>query len=132
MATITAPSIADVTRAPLGPPAMRTFARIADAWALAPTEQQRLLGLTSSSTLYRMRTSPPQRLAPDLLERLSYIFGIYKALHILLEDTNADRWLRTPNDNPLFAGTPPIERMLGGHVADLYIVRQYLDWERGR
>jgi len=35
------------------------------------------------------------------------------------------------NDAPLFNGQPPMARLRGGHVADLYVVRQYLDAVRG-
>jgi len=43
----------------------------------------------------------------------------------------ADGWIRKANAAPLFGGHPALERMLGGQVADLYVVRQYLDAQRG-
>ena len=43
----------------------------------------------------------------------------------------ADEWLRKPNSAPLFGGHSALDRMLGGQVADLYVVRQYLDAQRG-
>jgi len=39
--------------------------------------------------------------------------------------------VRKPNNEPLFGGRSALERMLSGQVADLYVVRQYLDAERG-
>lgn len=115
-----------------GGAAFRTFFRIADLWRLSPDEQMTLLGLTSRSTYYKWRTEPPKRLAPDLLERLSYIFGIYKDLQVLLPDpAAADAWIRKPNSAPLFNGRSALDRLLSGHVSDLYVVRQYLDAERG-
>ena len=116
---------------PLGGAAFRTFGRIAEAWGLSADEQRTLLGIPSTSTFYKWKKEPPARLAPDLLERFSYLFGIYKALQILLKEPLADQWLRRPNANPLFGGRAPLDRMLTGHVADLYVVRQYLDAERG-
>ena len=72
------------------------------------------------------------RKTPDLLERLSYVFGIYKDLQVLLPDpAAADAWIRKPNSAPLFNGRSALDRLLSGHVADLYVVRQYLDAERG-
>ena len=57
---------------------------------------------------------------------------IYKALRILLpDDKAADGWVRLPNAAPLFGGRSALERMLGGQVGDLYVVRQYLDAQRG-
>lgn len=115
-----------------GGPAFRTFFRIAEGWGLTVEEQMTLLGLTSRSTLYKWRHDPPARLTPDLLERLSYLFGIYKDLQVLLpEPEAADGWVRRPNDAPLFGGRSALDRMLSGRVADLYVVRQYLDAERG-
>jgi hypothetical protein len=129
--SLTPSRIASAAAEPLGGPAFRTFARVADAWGLSAAEQQRLLGIPATSTFYRWRRDPPAVLPPDLLERFSYLFGIYKALHILLKGERADGWIRRPNDDPLFAGRPPLERMLRGQVADLYVVRQFLDWQRG-
>jgi hypothetical protein len=115
-----------------GGAAFRTFFRIAELWRLNPDEQMTLLGLTSRSTYYKWRNNPPKRLTPDLLERLSYVFGIYKALQVLLPDPNAaDDWIRKPNSAPLFNGRSALDRLLSGHVADLYEVRRYLDAERG-
>jgi hypothetical protein len=63
---------------------------------------------------------------------LSYLLGIYKALQVLLPATAAaDAWIKKPNDAPLFAGQSALARMLGGNVADLIAVRQYLDARRG-
>ena len=67
-----------------------------------------------------------------MLERISYVLGIYKALQILIPDeARADAWIATPNTAPLFGGHSALERMLGGNVGDLYAVRQYLDAQRG-
>jgi uncharacterized protein (DUF2384 family) len=116
----------------LGPAALRTVFRIAERWSLSADQQMVLLGLTSPSTYYKWRKSPPRKLSPDLLERISYLFGIYKALQVLLPDPAlADSWIHRPNSNLLFGGRPPVERMLSGHVADLYLIRRHLDAERG-
>jgi len=60
------------------------------------------------------------------------VFGIYKALQELLPNpTRADAWIKRPNTAPLFNGESALSRMLSGNVADLYVVRRYLDSERG-
>jgi hypothetical protein len=115
-----------------GGPAFRTFFRIAALWALTAEEQMKLLGIASRSTYYKWRKEPPRRLTPDLAERISYIFGIYRSLQVLLPDeVAADAWVRKPNSAPLFNGQSALARMLSGQVADLYMVRRYLDAERG-
>jgi len=111
---------------------LRAFARIADLWHLSIAEQLTLLGLTSRSTYFKWRKDPHARVPRDTLERISYVLGIYKALQVLLPDTRAaDEWIRRPNEASLFGGKSALERMLSGNVSDLYIVRQYLDAQRG-
>jgi hypothetical protein len=112
--------------------ALRTFFRIAAAWDLSVEEQLTLLGGPSRSTLFAWKRRGADRLARDVLERLSYIFGIWKALQILLPDPeSADAWVRRPNAALPFGGRSALERMLSGNVSDLYEVRRYLDAERG-
>ncbi|MES2992680.1 MAG: MbcA/ParS/Xre antitoxin family protein [Pseudomonadota bacterium] len=112
--------------------ALRTFWRIAEAWQLDASEQATLLGV-GRSTLYQWKQGKVGHgLDRHVLERLSYLFGIYAALQILLPAAEqADRWVRQPNTAPLFGGQSALQRMLGGQVADLYVVRHYLDAQRG-
>ena len=111
---------------------LRAFARIAELWHLSVDQQLTLLGISSRSTYFKWRKESQPRLPRDTLERLSYLLGIYKALQLLLpEAAAADAWLHKANTAPLFEGRPALERMLSGNVADLYLVRQYLDAQRG-
>ena len=115
-----------------GAAGLRAFERIAQLWHLSIAEQLTLLGLSSRSTYFKWRKESQVRLPRDTLERISYILGIYKALQLLLPDTRpADEWVRRPNEAPLFGGRSALDRMLSGNVADLYLVRQYLDAQRG-
>lgn len=67
-----------------------------------------------------------------MLERISYVLGIYKALQILFPDpVRADAWIKRANSAPLFAGQRALDRLLSGNVSDLFVVRQYLDAQRG-
>jgi len=119
--------------AKLSKAALLTFFNIATAWSLNADEAMTLLGLDSRSTYFKWKKQPESaKLNPDKLERLSYIFGIYKALQVLLPKPDAaDQWLKRPNSAIPFQGKSALERMLTGHVADLYVVRQYLDGQRG-
>jgi hypothetical protein len=111
---------------------LRAFTRIAELWRLSVPEQLALLGIASRSTYFKWRKEPQPKLPRDTLERLSYLLGIYKALQLLLPDAHAaDEWIRRPNEASLFGGRSALERMLSGNVADLYLVRQYLDAQRG-
>lgn len=111
-------------------PALRTFFRIAEAWGLKEPEQMSLLGLDSRSTLQAWKRGAVAAIPKDALERISYILGIYKGLHILLPQS-ADEWVRKPNKAALFGGGSALQRMTSGNVADLYVVRQYIDAQRG-
>ncbi len=116
----------------LAGPALRTFFRISEAWKLSNAEARKLLGDPPRSTYFLWKKSGEGQLTRDTLERVSYILGIYKALQILLPDpAAADAWVRKPNTAPLFGGAAALQRMLSGNVADLYVVRQYLDAWRG-
>jgi hypothetical protein len=118
-------------RRALGGPALRAFFRIAELWGLSADEQMRLLGAPARSTYFRWKKHGSDQLPRDTLERISYVLGIYKALQVLLPDAAAaDGWVRRPNDAPQFGGRTALERMLSGNVADLYLVRQYLDAQR--
>lgn len=112
--------------------ALRTFWRLCDAWRLDASEQATLLGV-GRTTLYQWKKSVVNGpLDRHVLERLSYLFGIYAALQILLPaGERADEWVRKPNTAPLFGGNSALARMLGGQVADLFVVRDYLDAQRG-
>lgn len=119
------------TRA-LSGPALRTFFRIAEAWKLGTDEQVKLLGEPARSTFFNWKKNRNVELYRDTLERISYIVGIFKALQILLPDpAAADNWVHKKNTAPLFGGKTAIDRMLSGQVIDLFLVRQYLDAQRG-
>jgi len=121
------------SRRDLSAAGLRAFFNIARDWGLNTDEQMVLLGTPGRSTFFKWKSAPESAdLKRDTLERLSYLLGIYKALQILLPDTvAADAWVKKPNSAPLFGGKTALDRMLGGNVADLVAVRQYLDARRG-
>lgn len=118
--------------ADLGGPALRAFFNIAERWHLRISDQRRLLGDPPESTFYKWKRLQSGTLGRDTLERISYLLGIFKDLQILFPDADqADGWVHRANRASLFGGRSALERMLSGNVADLYVVRQYLDAQRG-
>lgn len=116
----------------LAGPGLRTFFNIAQRWGLDTRQEQVLLGSPARSTFFRWKRGDIGIVPHDLIERLSYLLGIYKALQVLLPvPERADVWVKRPNTASPFGGQTPLEHMLGGQVVDLYRVRQYLDAERG-
>jgi hypothetical protein len=114
----------------LSGPALRAFFRIAELWKLSGAEQRGLLGFPPKSTFFNWKNGIGT-LSRDTLERISHILGIYKSLQILLpRPESADGWVKRPNTAGPFGGKPALERMLKG-MSDLYVVRRYLDAQRG-
>lgn len=113
-------------------PALKAFFRITERWKLDVEKQMILLGSPARSTFFKWKKDMDGHLSMDTLERISYVLGIFKALHILLPDEDAaDSWVNKPNTARIFGGKSALERMMSGQVSDLYVTRQYLDAQRG-
>jgi hypothetical protein len=110
---------------------LTAFFSIAEEWQLTNNEQRILLGNPGRTTFFDWKRRRQGHLSRDTLDRLSYLVGIYKALHILFSDRTAVQWLRNPNADPLFTGASPLQYMLSGRLVSLADVRRYLDWARG-
>lgn len=115
----------------LSPSAIKTFLKIMEQWAVRDEDARQLLTL-SSSPFYEIKKKPEGRtLDQDRLTRVSYLIGIFKALHILHSDKLADLWVQLPNSNRLFAGETPLAYMIRGGVPAMETVRRLLDARRG-
>lgn len=114
-------------------PATRSFLNIADRWELSVEEQRGLLGWPAPSTFHKYKAGDVGTLSYDTLTRISLVLGMFKALHILYPNPGlANRWMKLPNSNPLFAGKTPIEFLTTeGGIDAMYKVRRLLDARRG-
>jgi hypothetical protein len=111
---------------------LKAFFAIAERWKLRDEEARGLLGGPAASTFYEMKRQPEGRiLDQDRLTRISFLIGIFKALHILHGEALADVWIRMPNANPIFAGTTPLEYLLNGGLPAFQTIRRLLDARRG-
>jgi uncharacterized protein (DUF2384 family) len=139
MTAIAVPSTArELARNPgrlreLTPTAIAAFRDIARHWALSPLEQRIVLGILPQSTFTKyMRDPAGAALSYDTLQRISHLYGVFKAINVLLADERlADEWISRPNDHPLFKGATPKDVMLDGALESIVAVREYLDAERG-
>lgn len=118
------------TRERLSQSAIEGLFAIAEKWRLPQDKIGELLGGVPRSTMYKLRTAAGM-LRQDELTRISYVVGIYKALHILLPEEWANRWMTQPNDNILFGGQAPIEFVIRNGIPGLEQVRSLLDAARG-
>jgi len=111
--------------------ALKGFFQLAAAWQLRDDDARELLGGLSASTFYDWKKNGDRVLEVDRITRVSYLLGIYKALHILYGDKLADEWVALPNSNLIFGGRSPLAYMLGGGLLAMQTVRKLLDARRG-
>ena len=111
--------------------ALRGFFKIVERWKLRDEDARELLGGLSSSAYYEWKKNPDRILDVDRITRVSYLVGIYKALHILYGDRLADEWVSLPNSNAIFGGRTPLAYMLAGGLVAMQTVRKLLDARRG-
>ncbi len=111
--------------------ALRGFFKVVERWKLRDEDARELLGGLSSSAYYEWKKNPDRMLEVDRITRISYLVGIYKALHILYGDKLADEWVSLPNTNVIFGGRTPLACMIGGGLLAMQTVRKLLDARRG-
>ncbi|MEO8713418.1 MAG: MbcA/ParS/Xre antitoxin family protein [Acetobacteraceae bacterium] len=110
--------------------ALRGFFRIAELWRVDNGQARAILGFPPERTFYKWKAGDVGAVSLDVVRRIGYVSGIWKALQILYADhAQADAWVRRPNRH--FGDQAPLERMAAGDVTDLAAVRQYLDAARG-
>lgn len=108
--------------------ALRAFFNLAARWELSGIQQGALLGGPPDASYEAWMRGAYEDIDDDVLMRISYLLGIYKALHILLPDPiQADGWIRRPNMAPIFAGKTVLEFLCRGGLSELRDVRSYLD-----
>lgn len=109
--------------------ALKVFFNICKAWSVEDGDAIVLLGNLEVTRFDEWRESPvTAQLSHEVLERISYILGIYKGLQILLPNPiAADAWIKKTNSEAIFGGKSALEKMLQGRTEDLAAVRQYID-----
>ncbi len=114
----------EVVRRRLGPAAWTGFCRIMAAWQVPGEESQQLLVVDPAIRIDELNAP---NLSEEKLFRISYLIGIYKALHIVHGDKLADEWVKIPNANVMFSGQTPLSYMVLGGVGAMRNVRKLLD-----
>jgi hypothetical protein len=111
--------------------ALKAFFNLVDCWNIRDEDARSLLGGISNGPYYTWKKQPERVLDADVLTRISYLLGIFKALHILYGEKLADAWVRLPNTNRIFGGQTPLDYMTRGGIPALQVVRRLLDARRG-
>lgn len=107
--------------------ALRGFFSLVAKWHVKDDDARELLGGISRSAFYEWKNSPSRFLDVDQITRISFLIGIYKALHIIYGDKLADEWVSLANTNVIFVGLTPLQHMLTGGLTGLQTVRNLLD-----
>jgi len=124
-----AENLVPTTGTPAQPKVLEAFFKIAELWSLTSDQQIILLGSPSRSTFFKWKKEGGA-LSTDTEERISHLVSIFKALQILIPNSqSADGWLNKPNK--YWDGRSALEVMLDGKLTDIYSVRAYLDAQRG-
>ncbi len=121
---------ASAERARLSAPGLKAFFNIVAKWQARDADARALLGGVSNGPFYEMKRNPDRLLEADRLMRISYLVGIFKALHILHGRSLADEWVQLPNRHPVFGGQTPLAYMIRGGLPALQTVRRLLDARR--
>ena len=118
------PSQTNIARA-----ALQSFFNISVLWNLSEEEERLLLGSPATHTFRKWKTDKTTiNLDQDTIHRISYLLGIYKALHLLLPSTQAaNAWIRKPNSELRFGGESAINLLLNGKLDQFLELWQYLD-----
>jgi hypothetical protein len=111
--------------------ALRAFFNIMPKWQVKDDDAKALLGGMSNGAFYALKKAPDRTLDTDTLTRISYLVGIFKALHILYGDDLADKWMSLPNKNRIFHGLTPLAFIQAGGLLAFQTVRRLLDARRG-
>ena len=119
------------TRERLSRSALKAFFRILDRWKVSDEIARDLFGGISNGTFYKMKRESARVLSADELLRISYLVGIFKALHVLYSEALADQWMSRPNTNPVFGGRTPLDYVHAGGIPAMQAVRRLLDARRG-
>jgi hypothetical protein len=114
----------------LSTPALKAFFNIMARWKVRDEDARALLGGVSNGPFYEMKRNRGRVMEADRLMRISYLIGIFKALHILHSPGLADQWVHLPNQHAIFAGQAPLAYMIRGGLPGLQTVRRLLDARR--
>jgi hypothetical protein len=121
---------ARAVRERLSAPGLKAFFNIMDRWQVRDEDARALLGGVSNGPFYEMKRKPERLLEADRLARISFLVGIFKALHILHSRKLADEWVHLANSNPRFGGRTPLAYMIRGGLPAMQAVRRLLDARR--
>lgn len=106
--------------------ALKGFFDIARRWKLNRQEAMTLLGLTATSTYANWKNGKTNTLPRDTLERISYLLEIDRTLNTDKKNNETEAINVLNTRLPSLKDQSPLDKMLMGNVADIYLVQQAL------
>lgn len=108
---------------------LKAYFRISDEWGLDDEQRYRLLGDPNRERFINWESGVVEAddVSAELLDRLSYILGIYKTLKIMHSDENQRLFLKHTTKLEQFNYDSPLNYMLNGSLAALADIRRYLE-----
>ncbi|MGG7565468.1 DUF2384 domain-containing protein [Rhodovulum sp. DZ06] len=107
--------------------ALKAFARIADAWSLAPHEAATLADMSEVIWEQARQSGCVGELSSDQMLRLSALIGLYTSLELYFDRPTSRDWVRMPNGGPELGGASPIDAMIAGGLSRILRMRGYVD-----
>jgi dynactin complex subunit len=108
--------------------ALKAFFNIMSKWDVSFIEQKSLLGSITESTFFGMKEGKDIEVTKDVLMRISYTLGIYKALATIFQnEAQANRWIKATNQ--AFDNKSALQHMveIENNIGRMQAVRRYLD-----
>lgn len=108
--------------------------KLFNLWQMTTGQQLSLLGLSQSNRgiLTKYRNGHPLSKDRDKLERAGMLLGIHKSLRLLFPHNRDLAYGWMTRSNRAFDGASPVDLIEKEGMAGLYMVRAYLDVQRGR
>lgn len=121
--------VADIDRTRVGAILMKLFSH----WQISTGDQLSLLGLSRDNrvALTKYRNGQPLSKDRDKLERAGVLLGIHTSLRLLFPHNRELAYGWMTQANRAFNGLSPVELIDEQGMAGLYMVRAYLDGQKG-
>ena len=105
---------------------VRNLLAIFDRWQLTDRDAMLLLGADAISYINDLRVGTAGLTTRDMQDRAILLLNIYEGVHSLLREPTAERsWISSTL--PAFGNRTILDTMRGGSIADLILVRAFVD-----
>lgn len=102
------------------------FSVTENEWHLSESEKIKLLGSPDKENYIEWKKNKEGLIPEDIVDRLSYLYRIYKILNIYFKQASILEWLNNPNSAILFAGKSPLDYMMTSETSALSKIIDYL------